>query len=64
MSAFDGVTTPAVAVQFLKSGTWTSVTTTDVVQIDIRRGRTRQSERDQAGISVVVLSFWSDCILL
>ena len=56
MSAFDGVTTPSVAVQFLKSGTWTSVTTTDVVQIDIRRGRTRQSERDQAGISVVVFN--------
>jgi len=56
MSAFDGVTTPSVAVQFLKSGTWTSVTTTDVIQIDIRRGRTRQSERDQAGISVIVFN--------
>jgi hypothetical protein len=56
MSAFDGVTTPAVTVQFLKSGTWTSVTTTDVVKIDIRRGRTRQSERDQAGISVIVFN--------
>ena len=56
MSAFDGVTTPSVTVQFLKSGTWTSVTTTDVVQIDIRRGRTRQNERDQAGISVVVFN--------
>jgi len=56
MSAFDGVTTPSVAIQFLKSGTWTSVTTTDVIQIDIRRGRTRQSERDQAGISVIVFN--------
>ena len=56
MAAFDGVTTPAVTVQFLKSGTWTSVTTTDLIQIDIRRGRTRQSERDQAGISVVVFN--------
>ena len=56
MSAFDGVTTPAVTVQFLKSGTWTLVTTTDVVKIDIRRGRTRQSERDQAGISVIVFN--------
>jgi hypothetical protein len=56
MAAFDGVTTPAVAVQFLKSGTWTSVTTTDVIQINIRRGRTRQNERDQAGISVVVFN--------
>ena len=56
MPAFDGVTTPAVTVQFLKSGTWTSVTTTDVIQIDIRRGRTRQNERDQVGISVVVFN--------
>jgi hypothetical protein len=56
MSAFDGITSPAIAVQFLKSGTWTSVTTTDVIEIDIRRGRTRQSERDQAGISVVVFN--------
>ena len=56
MASFDGVTTPAVAVQFLKSGTWTSVTTTDLIQIDIRRGRTRQNERDQAGISVVTFN--------
>jgi len=56
MPAFDGTTSPAIAVQFLKSGTWTSATTTDVIQIDIRRGRTRQSERDQAGISVVVFN--------
>ena len=56
MSAFDGVTTPAVTVQFLKSGTWTSATTTDVIQIDIRRGRTRQNERDQAGLSVIVFN--------
>jgi hypothetical protein len=56
MPAFDGTTSPAIAVQFLKSGTWTSATTTDVIQIDIRRGRTRQSERDQAGLSVVVFN--------
>jgi len=56
MPAFDGTTSPSVAVQFLKSGTWTSATTTDVIQIDIRRGRTRQNERDQAGISVVVFN--------
>jgi hypothetical protein len=56
MPSFDGVTTPAIAVQFLKSGTWTSVTTTDLIQIDIRRGRTRQSERDQAGLSVIVFN--------
>jgi hypothetical protein len=56
MPAFDGTTSPSVAVQFLKSGTWTSVTTTDVIQIDIRRGRTRQNERDQTGLAFVVFN--------
>lgn len=56
MTAFDGITSPSIAVQFLKSGTWTSVTTTDVIQIDIRRGRTRQNERDQAGLAFVVFN--------
>jgi hypothetical protein len=56
MTAFDGITTPSVAVQFLKSGTWTSVTTTDVIKIDIRRGRSRQNERDQAGLAFVIFN--------
>jgi hypothetical protein len=56
MTAFDGVTSPSIAVQFLKSGTWTSATTTDVIRIDIRRGRTRQNERDQAGLAFVVFN--------
>lgn len=56
MPAFDGITSPAVSVQFLKSGTWTSVTTTDLVRIDIRRGRTRQDERDQCGVSTIVFN--------
>ena len=56
MPAFDGVTSPSIAVQFLKSGTWTSVTTSDVVQIDIRRGRERADLRDQAGFSSIVFN--------
>jgi hypothetical protein len=56
MAAFDGTTSPAVSVQFLKSGTYTSVTTTDVIRIDIRRGRTRQDERDQCGVSTIVFN--------
>jgi len=56
MPAFDGITSPAVSVQFLKSGTWTSVTTTDLIRIDIRRGRTRQNERDQCGVSTIVFN--------
>ena len=56
MPAFDGTTSPAVSVQFLKNGTWTSVTTTDLIRIDIRRGRTRQDERDQCGVSTIVFN--------
>jgi hypothetical protein len=56
MPAFDGVTSPSIAVQFLKSGTWTSVTTSDVVQIDFRRGRERADLRDQAGFASIVFN--------
>ena len=56
MPAFDGVTSPSIAVQFLKSGTWTSVTTSDVVQINIRRGRERADLRDQAGFASIIFN--------
>jgi hypothetical protein len=56
MPAFDGVTTPSVSVQFLKSGTWTAVTTSDLIQIDIRRGRVNQSDFDSSGVSVVIFN--------
>lgn len=56
MPAFDGVTSPSIAVQFLKSGIWTSVTTSDVVQIDIRRGRERADLRDQAGFASIIFN--------
>ena len=56
MAAFDGIVTPSIAVQFLKSGTWTSVTTSDVVRIDIRRGRERADQRDGAGFSSIIFN--------
>jgi hypothetical protein len=56
MPAFDGVTSPSIAVQFFKSGTWTSVTVTDVVQIDFRRGRERADLRDEAGFASIVFN--------
>jgi hypothetical protein len=56
MPPFDGTTTPAITVQFLKSGTWTTVTTTDLIKINVRRGRTRQNERDQTGLSVIIFN--------
>ena len=56
MPAFDGTTSPSIAVQFLKSGTWTSVTVSDVVQIDFRRGRERADLRDQAGFASIIFN--------
>jgi hypothetical protein len=56
MPAFDGVTSPSIAVQFLKSGTWTSATITDVVRIDFRRGRERADLRDQAGFASIIFN--------
>jgi len=54
MAAFDGTNGPLIAVQFNKSGTWTSVTSTDVREIAIKRGRTRPDQKDDAGTSTVV----------
>lgn len=56
MAAFDGVTSPVVTVQFLKSGTWTNVTTTDVLEINIRRGRVRANQRDNAGTTSIIFN--------
>lgn len=56
MAAFDGINTPSVAVQFLKSGTWTSVTTSDVVRIDLKRGRERADLRDNPGFAAIVFN--------
>lgn len=56
MPAFDGVTSPSIAVQFLKSGTWTNVTITDIVRIEFRRGRERADLRDQAGFSNITFN--------
>ena len=56
MSVFDGITTPAVTIQFLKSGSFVTVDVADVVNINIRRGRTRQNERDQSGTAFIILN--------
>ncbi len=53
MAAYDGTTAPTIAVQFLKSGTWTSVTAADVLTTTIRRGRSRQDQRDSSGTCTI-----------
>lgn len=52
---YNGTTAPYIDVQFVKSGTWTSVTRTDIRSIDIRRGRTREDQRFDAGTCYVTL---------
>lgn len=56
MAAFDGITSPTITVQFNKSGIWTNVTTTDVLNIDIRRGRARNDQRDNPGKSILIFN--------
>lgn len=53
MASYDGVTAPTIAVQFLKSGTWTTVTAADVLTTTIRRGRSRQDQRDSSGTCTI-----------
>jgi len=55
MAAFDGSNAPTLRIQFLKSGTWTDVTTTDVRQIATKRGRSRQDQQDDPGTMTVIL---------
>ena len=53
MANYDGVTAPTIAVQFYKSGTWTNVTAADVLTTTIRRGRSRQDQRDESGTCTI-----------
>jgi hypothetical protein len=53
MASYDGVTAPTIAIQFLKSGTWTTVTAADILTTTIRRGRSRQNQRDESGTCTI-----------
>ena len=53
MASYDGVSAPTIAIQFLKSGTWTTVTAADVLTTTIRRGRSRQDQRDASGTCTI-----------
>jgi len=55
MAAFDGTNGPILKLQFLKSGTWTNVTTTDVRSIKTKRGRSRPDQQNDPGQAVIVL---------
>jgi hypothetical protein len=50
---YNGITTPSITVQFLKSGVWTTVTTTDIMNISFNRGRIRPTTFDDSGLAVL-----------
>lgn len=56
MANYNGVDAPTIAVQFYLSSTWTSVTTTDVLEINIRRGRKQYDILNQAGIAGIIFN--------
>lgn len=56
MSNYNGTIAPTIAVQFFISSTWTSVTSSDVLEIYIRRGRNQYDSLSQAGVSGVIFN--------
>lgn len=59
MASYDGVTAPTIAVQFYISSAWTSVTSTDVLETNIRRGRSQYDVLAQAGTASVIFNNYS-----
>lgn len=59
MANYNGVTAPSIAVQFFISSTWTTVTTTDVLETNIRRGRSQYDVLAQAGTAGIIFNNYS-----
>ena len=56
MLQFDGTTNgPALIVQFYINGSWVTVPSTDIREIDIKRGRTRADQKNDPGSATIVL---------
>jgi hypothetical protein len=59
MAAFNGVNGPLLRVQFWKivsgTGSWVDVTTTDVLEVKINRGKTRSDGEPVAGVANITL---------
>ena len=56
MSNYNGTIAPTIAVQFYISSSWTSVTISDVLEINIRRGRKQYDVLYQAGTSGIIFN--------
>ena len=59
MAKYDGVTAPSIAVQFYIGSTWTSVTESDVLETNIRRGLKQYDVLNQAGVATIVFNNYS-----
>lgn len=59
MARYDGVNAPSITVQFYIGTTWTSVTSTDVLETSIRRGLKQYDVLNQAGVATIVLNNYS-----
>ena len=55
MAAFDGINAPQLKVQFYINASWLTVTTTDLKQIQIKRGRSRADQKNDPGAATIVL---------
>lgn len=55
MAGFDGTSAPTVKVQFVKSGVWTDVASTDLLLVNIERGRERPDDEIDPGTCTIVL---------
>lgn len=56
MSNYNGVIAPTIAVQFFISSTWTTVTSSNVLEINIRRGRKQYDVLNQAGTAGIIFN--------
>jgi hypothetical protein len=56
MGNYNGVIAPTIALQFYISSTWTSVTSTDILEINIRRGRKQYDVLNQASIAGIIFN--------
>lgn len=59
MAKYDGVTAPSIAVQFFIGSSWVSVTASDVLETNIRRGLKQYDILNQAGVASIVFNNYS-----
>ena len=55
MAAFNGTNAPTLSVQFYINGSWVTVSSTDMKEISIKRGRSRADQKNDPGAATLVL---------